>query len=363
MRKLILSLALALLAGVVMAQTDFRQISYQEGLDAAKKEGKLLFVDFYTAWCGPCKLLAKSVFPRKEVGDFMNEHFVCLSIDAEKGEGVELKEKFEIKGYPTCLIITQDGQVQYRSVGGGDDWEEFLVRMKRGADVRNSMVKLEARLQSGKIKKKELARYYVVLQDASQPEKAKEMHAKLLPLLSDKEKLEMKYWEFFSRIAKPGTHDFDLILANLPRLEKDLGKEALDEYLYGKYTFYLNNYIMELVTEDTPTLETLKQGIDAIDIKDKDKLLDSYELADICVKKDGPRFVDYYDKKAKAAEKQRAVIFNRALAQVEGMSQADTERLLEAMNVFFEMENGESKLLWALMMHGLSRDIESGETK
>ena len=93
MKRLILSMVLALAAGVALAQTDFRHISYAEGLKAAKAEGKLLFVDFYTEWCGPCKMMANNVFPQKDVGDYMNAKFVCLKIDAEKGEGVELAER------------------------------------------------------------------------------------------------------------------------------------------------------------------------------------------------------------------------------------------------------------------------------
>ena len=55
------------MVSAAMAQTDFRHISYAEGLEAAKAEGKTLFIDFYTEWCGPCKRMARDVFPQKDV--------------------------------------------------------------------------------------------------------------------------------------------------------------------------------------------------------------------------------------------------------------------------------------------------------
>lgn len=52
-----------------------------------------MFVDFYTDWCGPCKVMARDVFPQKQVGDFFNAKFVCLKLNAEK-EGRELAKLF-----------------------------------------------------------------------------------------------------------------------------------------------------------------------------------------------------------------------------------------------------------------------------
>ena len=49
----------------------------------AKKENKLVFVDCYTQWCGPCKKMARDIFPQEKVGKFMNERFVNVKIDME----------------------------------------------------------------------------------------------------------------------------------------------------------------------------------------------------------------------------------------------------------------------------------------
>ena len=69
---------------------DFKQITLKEALEQAKAQGKMVFMDCYTTWCGPCKMMTEEVFPQKEAGDFFNAHFVNVKFDMEKGEGKEL---------------------------------------------------------------------------------------------------------------------------------------------------------------------------------------------------------------------------------------------------------------------------------
>jgi len=53
----------------------------------AEEQDKLIFIDCYTTWCGPCKVLAREVFPQQKVGDFFNPNFICVKYDMEKGDG------------------------------------------------------------------------------------------------------------------------------------------------------------------------------------------------------------------------------------------------------------------------------------
>ena len=107
------------LAGLAAsAQTNFRDISFDEGLKAAKAENKLLFVDCYTSWCGPCKMMANTVFPDSTLGAWMNSKFVCMKIDMEKGEGPELMKRYDVNAFPTFLVLNHEGKLQGRTVGG-----------------------------------------------------------------------------------------------------------------------------------------------------------------------------------------------------------------------------------------------------
>lgn len=161
MKRLILSMVLALAAGVALAQTDFRHISYADGLEAAKTEGKLLFVDFYTEWCGPCKMMANNVFPQKDVGDYMNAKFVCLKIDAEKGEGVELAKRYAVKAYPTFVIIGADEKEVGRKVGGGSA-ADFMAAIERIVDPEKTPERLRERYAGGE-RTAELVEAYAAL--------------------------------------------------------------------------------------------------------------------------------------------------------------------------------------------------------
>ena len=89
---------------------EFEHISLEEALAKAKKENKLVFIDFYTVWCGPCKKMAKIIFPLPEVGDVYNKNFINLKLDAEK-EGEAVAKQYNVTGYPTLLYLDTDGNV------------------------------------------------------------------------------------------------------------------------------------------------------------------------------------------------------------------------------------------------------------
>ena len=70
------------------AQTTFQELTLEGALEKAKTGNKYVFVDCYTSWCGPCKLMTENIFPSKTVGDYMNNRFVCVKFDMEKYQKV-----------------------------------------------------------------------------------------------------------------------------------------------------------------------------------------------------------------------------------------------------------------------------------
>jgi len=83
----------------------------------AKKNGKYIFVDTYTAWCTPCRELRKVTFKDREAAAFFNGNFINYTVDMEKGEGVELAEKWDVTEYPTLLFFTPEGKMVMKQIG------------------------------------------------------------------------------------------------------------------------------------------------------------------------------------------------------------------------------------------------------
>ena len=84
----------------------------------ALKTGKLIFIDCYTDWCGPCRRMAKTSFVNEKVGDAFNENFINLKVEMEKdADGREIAMKYRINAYPTLLVINGEGKLIKKVVG------------------------------------------------------------------------------------------------------------------------------------------------------------------------------------------------------------------------------------------------------
>lgn len=132
MNKLVFAFALFLFAGfTAKAQTaagshaadytfNFYQGSFDQALKDAAKKKKLIFVDAYTSWCGPCKMMNNSTFKDKSAGDFFNANLISMKIDMEQGEGPAFAMKYGVRAYPTLLFINAKGEVVHKVLGYRD---------------------------------------------------------------------------------------------------------------------------------------------------------------------------------------------------------------------------------------------------
>lgn len=96
----------------------------QEALDQARREGKLVLVDFYADWCVPCKRMLKETYKDAQVVSEL-EHFVFLKVDTD--EHPEVSKRFGVAGIPDTRILKPDGTEVARFVGYKDASEVIEV--------------------------------------------------------------------------------------------------------------------------------------------------------------------------------------------------------------------------------------------
>lgn len=134
-------LPLTAVFAMVLSQTAFAAdeksewaTNYDEALAAAKSSGKPILADFTGSdWCGWCIKLQEETFSKEAFADYAKENLVLLELDypnaKEQSDEVrkqneELKNKFEVRGFPTLVLINGDGKEIARQVGylpGGPD--------------------------------------------------------------------------------------------------------------------------------------------------------------------------------------------------------------------------------------------------
>ena len=98
-----------------MFAAPFSELSFEAASKEAAKSGKILLVDFYTTWCGPCKKLDKNTWTDAAVIQLLEQKTVALRIDAEKEAA--LSKRYKIEAYPSVLLIKPDGTEIDRLVG------------------------------------------------------------------------------------------------------------------------------------------------------------------------------------------------------------------------------------------------------
>ena len=197
----------------------------------AKQENKIIFIDFYTSWCGPCKMLDKSVFPQKEVGDFYNKNFINYKIDAEKGEGPELAQKYGVKAFPTLVFTNANGDFLHQGVGGMD--ETTFIELGRAALDPNKQ--LGNLLKEGKGSITDMPAYLRKLSAEHLPFNDK--YEAYISSLNKNEFLTNETYELMVELGgrKASGFTFDLIYNNREAFEKVVGEKKVDEYFYKKY--------------------------------------------------------------------------------------------------------------------------------
>jgi len=138
-----------------------RGLSWKQIIAKARKEGKYIFVDCYTTWCGPCKRMEKEVYPNSRVGDFYNRKFISVKIQMDTGlndnadtkasyaDARIIERKYKINAYPSLLFFMPDGRVLHKEEGARDP-DQFLELAREVTDSSKNYYLLLEDYKDGK---------------------------------------------------------------------------------------------------------------------------------------------------------------------------------------------------------------------
>lgn len=244
--KSILFLSLFFLNMLSFAQDrsiQFETTSFKMALDKARENDKLLFVDCYTSWCGPCKMLAKDVFTNNEVADYFNKNFVAFKVDCEKGEGPGIAKQYGVSGYPTLLFLDTDGNLVNKIVGATAP-AAFLEKVKKGLDPETSLYGKEKRYKAGERDRAfvlDLIESYKAIREI---QKARQVSLELLPTLSEQELLTKEMWNVvrYYYVSTYGSEWWNFILKHKNDYIAVVGEKALRDKVGETLHPYLFSY-------------------------------------------------------------------------------------------------------------------------
>lgn len=209
-----LLLVVAISATTFSQGIDFFHGTWKEAIELAKKDGRLIFVDANTAWCGPCRRMAKNVFTQEKVGDFYNARFINMKIDMEKGD-VDFRAKYHVTAYPTLLFIDETGEIVKKKVGG--QRAEGLIRLGQEAlAIFDNVDEMQAMFEKGKKDAAFLRKYVKALNNAGKPSaKATNDYLRAQKDLTTKENLLF----IFDAVSSADSKVFDLLIKHRKAIE------------------------------------------------------------------------------------------------------------------------------------------------
>ncbi len=147
---------------------EFFHGTWEETLDKAKAENKIIFVDSYTTWCGPCRRMQKNIFPLKQAGDVYNKHFINVKMNMETQEGMKFGMTYPVGAYPTLYYIDPDGKVVLKKVGG-QHLDGFLELAKKALKSYDQSPDLAVEWEKGNRNYNFVLKYIKALNNADKP--------------------------------------------------------------------------------------------------------------------------------------------------------------------------------------------------
>lgn len=293
MKKLLTTVFVCAMGLTALAQTNFRSIPFDEALKAAKQEGKLVFIDFYTDWCGPCKKMANEVFPQKKVGDFMNEKFVNLKLNAEK-EGKELAARYKVSAYPTFVVLDAEGKA-VAELKGAMDGQTFIQKLGGKLNPEMTPERMAERYKAGERTPEFINAYALSLMEMRKEDEGFQVVNDYFESLSTEERLNpansFLYTRYTVALNDPKA---DFMVAHrdeFAETEKEAVMERIARLYHSEFVTYFSGYKWAEKLFNEEEYQALKGMLYELDLVKRNNYEPMFRLVEARVQVDDKAFL------------------------------------------------------------------------
>lgn len=138
---------------------EIQWLDFEAAVAAAKKHNRVLVVDFYTDWCGWCKVMDKKTYGDPKIIDYAHKNLIMSKVNAESSQMTSFKKTkvsyrqlaqgFQIRGYPATIFIDENGEFM-TAVSGYLSANDFMPILEFLAEGHYKSMKYEEYLAKRK---------------------------------------------------------------------------------------------------------------------------------------------------------------------------------------------------------------------
>lgn len=274
--------------------------TWEDHLKQAKAENKLIFFDGYTTWCGPCKIMARSVFTNDTIANLFNENFINVKYDMEKGEGIDLKNKYHVAAYPTYIFIDGNGNEVHRTVGS-TTVQKFAQHAKDAMSSDRNLAYLKKQYESGNHNPELVKAYLSALKVAYESKAMGTVASEYLDEVKPALLLEEGYWNILKEyLNDAGSKSFKYLVKNREEFYKKFSKEEVDNKIYNTYLIGARTYVTtnddQSVNFDEKGFNKYIKSIEKSGVDRKERIITYSIINNLSSRSEWAKYADEIDK-------------------------------------------------------------------
>jgi thiol-disulfide isomerase/thioredoxin len=268
----------------------FVEKPWSEILAAAKQENKLIFLDAYTTWCGPCKWMAAKIFTNDTIADYYNTTFICAHFDMEKGEGLELARVYQVRAYPTLLFLNGAGELIHLRVGAPQKVKDYFDMGKIALTPGEGFGAYMKKYQEGNRDPYFIMKFFDRLQGAYMP--INEPLSQYFASQKEADLLNRANWDMLYRyVYDIDSKEFNYLLKHHKEYEKRYTKDSVSAKISGVYSQALTTLSRNMSFNEA-SYNQLKQKMRDSGYESAEKVIFTGDLNLYQSKSDSEKFIN-----------------------------------------------------------------------